>query len=145
MATVQSILARKGREVVTIGVAETALAAAEHMNERSIGGLVVVEGNEVVGIVTERDFLRRLVAVRQDPAHTLVRDIMTTPVASCRPETTFAECRAFMTEKRIRHLPVQDERGLCGIVTIGDLLAQEVDEHQTTIGYLSRYIQGEHS
>jgi CBS domain-containing protein len=70
---------------------------------------------------------------------------MTTPVASCRPDTTFAECRAFMTEKRIRHLPVLDERGLCGIVTIGDLLAQEVDEHQTTIGYLSRYIQGEHS
>lgn len=144
MATVQAILSRKGSEVVTIGAAEFALAAAEKMNARSIGGLVVVEGDRVVGIVTERDILRRVVAEQRAPGSTRVGDIMSAPVASCRPETTFAECRAFMTAKRIRHLPVVGERGLCGIVTIGDLLAQEVDEHQATIEYLNSYIQGEH-
>jgi len=142
MATVQSILTRKGRDVVTVGVSETALAAAERMNQRGIGGLVAIEGDRVVGIVTERDILRRIVADRRDPARTPVQDIMSAPVASCRPDTSLAECRGFMTAKRIRHLPVVDERGLCGIVTIGDLLAQEVDEHQATIEYLNNYIHG---
>ena len=144
MATVQVILARKGSDVVTIGTGETALAAAEKMNARGIGGLVVVEADRVVGIVTERDILRRVVAEQREPARARVHDIMSAPVATCRPDTSFAECRAFMTAKRIRHLPVVDEQGLCGIVTIGDLLAQEVDEHQATIEYLNSYIQGEH-
>lgn len=145
MATVQSILSRKGREVITIGSGETALAAAEQMNQRGIGGLVVVEGDRVAGIVTERDILSRIVAARREPARTHVRDIMTSPVASCRPGTTLDECRAFMTAKRIRRLPVVDERGLCGIVTIGDLLAHEVDEHQATIEYLNDYIHDRRS
>ncbi len=142
MAIVQTILLRKGREVVTVGTDETVLAAANLMNERGIGGLVVTEGDRVSGIFTERDMLRRVVAARRDPATTRVRDVMTAPVASCRPDTTLAECRAFMTEKRIRHLPVVDDKGLCGIVTIGDLLAQEVGEHEATIEYLSHYIHG---
>lgn len=145
MAIVQAILDRKGRAVVTIGVAETALAAAERMNQHGIGGLVVLEGDRIAGIVTERDILRRVVATKREPAGTRVEEIMSTPVASCRPGTTFAECRAFMTAKRVRHLPVVDETGLCGIVTIGDLLAREVDEHQATIEYLSRYIHDGHS
>lgn len=143
MTTVQAILTRKGSEVVTIGTSDTALTAAETMNVHGIGGLVVVEEGHVVGIVTERDILRRVVAERREPARTRVQDIMSAPVASCRPDTTFAECRAFMTAERIRHLPVVDERGLCGIVTIGDLLAREADEHQATIQYLSSYIHGD--
>lgn len=145
MGTVHSILTRKGREVVTIGLAESALAAAERMNERGIGGLVVVDGDQVVGIVTERDILRRVVAARREPAHIRVQEIMTTPVASCRPDTTLIECRTFMTAKRIRRLPVTDERGLCGIVTIGDLLAHEVGEHEATIEYLNHYIHDRRS
>lgn len=143
MATVQAILTRKGRDVVTIDRGDSALTAAERMNERGIGGLVVTDGGRLVGIVTERDILRRVVAARRSPESTRVEDVMTTPVATCRPDTTFPECRAFMTGKRIRHLPVVDETGLCGIVTIGDLLAQEVDEHQATIEYLNSYIQGD--
>lgn len=145
MPTVQSILARKGREVVTIDVEASALAAAELMNQRGIGGLVVIEAGRVAGIVTERDILRRVVAERFDPASTRVQSIMSTPVATCRLDTSFAECRAFMTERRVRHLPVVDEHGLCGIVTIGDLLAQEVDQHQATIEYLNHYIHGDRS
>ncbi|MFN8586858.1 MAG: CBS domain-containing protein [Candidatus Eisenbacteria bacterium] len=142
MTCVQSILGRKGREVFTIGSADTALAAAERMNQRAVGGLVVVEEGRVAGIVTERDILRRVVAAQRDPQRTAVRDILTSPVATCRPDTTLGECRAFMTEKRIRHLPVVDEHGLCGMITIGDLLAHEVGEHEATIEYLSAYIHG---
>ena len=142
MATVQSVLAKKGGQVVTIGVADTALVAATLMNERAIGGLVVLDGGRVAGMFTERDILRRVVAMRRDPATTPVREVMTSPVAFCRRETTLDECRAVMTEKRIRHLPVVDEKGVCGIVTIGDLMAQDVTDQQATIQYLNEYIFG---
>ena len=142
MSTVQSVLAKKGGQVVTIGVADTALVAATLMNERGIGGLVVLDGGRVAGMFTERDILRRVVAMRRDPATTPVRDVMTTPVAFCRQETTLDECRAVMTERRIRHLPVVDEKGVCGIVTIGDLMAHDVKDQEATIQYLNEYIFG---
>jgi CBS domain-containing protein len=142
MATVQSVLAKKGGQVVTIGVADSALTAATLMNERGIGGLVVLDAGRVAGMFTERDILRRVVAMRRDPATTPVREVMTTPVAFCRQETTLDECRAVMTEKRIRHLPVVDEKGVCGIVTIGDLMAHDVTDREATIQYLNEYIFG---
>ena len=142
MATVQAVLARKGGRVVSAGVADSVLTAATLMNERGIGGLVVLDGDRVAGMFTERDILRRVVAMRRDPATTLLRDVMTTPVAYCRRETTLEECRAVMTEKRIRHLPVMDDQGVCGIVTIGDLMAQEVTDHAATIQYLNEYFFG---
>jgi len=142
MSTVQSVLAKKGGQVVTIGVADTALVAATLMNERGIGGLVVLDGGRVAGMFTERDILRRVVAMRRDPATTPVRDVMTAPVAFCRQETTLDECRAVMTERRIRHLPVVDEKGVCGIVTIGDLMAHDVKDQEATIQYLNEYIFG---
>ncbi len=144
MPSVQAILSRKGRDVVSITERESALDAAERMNQRGIGALVVLEGDRLVGIVTERDILRRVVASRREPSRTTVADILTAPVATCRLDTSLSECRAFMTTKRIRHLPVVDGGKVCGMVTIGDLLAHEVDEHQTTIEYLSHYIHGEH-
>ena len=142
MATVQGILAAKGRQVFTIAADESVLSAAHCMNDRGVGGLVVVDGEHVAGIFTERDILRRVVAVGRDPAKTQVREVMTSPVAFCRRETTLAECRYVMTERRIRHLPVVDEHGVCGIVTIGDLMAHEATEHQATIQYLHEYIFG---
>ena len=86
--------------------------------------------------------LRRVVAAGRDPSSTSVRDVMTTPVACCRPETTIEECRSVMTGKRIRHLPVVDDYGLRGIVTIGDLMAFRVEEHEDTIRYLESYVFG---
>ena len=142
MATVQAILTRKGNEVVSVAASDSVLAAASLMNQRTIGGLVVLEGERVIGIFTERDVLRRVVVTGRDPATTAVKEVMTTPVATCRPETTLAECRAFMTDKRIRHLPVVEGRRLLGIVTIGDLMAFEVGEHESTIEYLNSYIFG---
>jgi CBS domain-containing protein len=142
MATVHGILSRKGSEVVSIDADQSVLAAANRMNERGIGGLVVIESGRMIGIVTERDIMRKVVASERNPSLTTVRDVMTAPVACVRPETTLGECRAVMTEKRIRHLPVVDDHGLRGIVTIGDVTAHEVGEHQATVEYLSSYIFG---
>jgi len=142
MATVQSILTQKGRQVVSTMVGDSVLDAATLMNQRGIGGLIVLDGDQVVGMFTERDILRRVVAAQRDPARTPVGEVMTTPVAVCRGETSLEECRAVMTAKRIRHLPVMDEDRVCGIITIGDLMAREVTEHEATIQYLNEYIFG---
>ena len=148
MASVRDILARKGSEVVAISAAASVLEAARLMNDRGIGGVVVTHEEQqeeqrreqVVGIFTERDILRRVVAEQRDPAATTVREVMTTPVLTCRPETSLEECGAIMTTRRLRHLPVLGDGGLTGMVTIGDLLAFQVAEQQTTIEELNRYL-----
>ncbi len=140
MATVQEVLTTKGSEVVKLIAEESVLTAARLMNERGIGGVVVTEAGEMVGIFTERDVLRRVVAEQRDPATTTLRDVMTSPVMTCRPEATLEECVAFITAKRIRHLPVVGEAGLCGIITSGDILASRMREHEDTIQFLNSYV-----
>lgn len=143
MATVHDILARKGRDVLYISPDATALEAAQKMNERKIGCLVVTDHAQVAGIFTERDILRRVVAARCDPATTRVGDVMTEEVACCRPETTLDEARGVMKNRRIRHLPVVDEnRRLCGLVSIGDLNAFQTDDQEVTIHFLHEYLYG---
>ncbi len=110
------------------------------MNDRGIGGLVVVEAGRPVGIFTERDILRRVVAQQRDPATMRVADAMTAPVIACSPETSIDECAAMMTAKRIRHLPVVAEKRLAGVVTIGDVLAFQVSEQQATIEYMHHFM-----
>jgi CBS domain-containing protein len=143
MSTVQDILNRKGGAVHSIGATDSVLEAARQMNDLGVGGLVIIDGELAIGMFTERDILRRVVAARLDPATTRVRDVMTTPIAVCRPDTSIAECRAVMTEQRIRHLPIVDGKQLLGIVTIGDILAHEIGEHETTIEYLNSYVFGQ--
>jgi len=141
MTTVQDLLRRKGPAVYSVAPTDSVLVAADLMNQYSVGGLVVVDGQgQVVGMFTERDILRRVLARRRDPDGTLVAEVMTTGVMVCRPETTLEECAAVMTTKRIRHLPVRDEMGLIGIVTIGDLLAAQVDDQLATIQYLTSFV-----
>jgi CBS domain-containing protein len=140
MPTVRNILDRKGREVVTTIATETVLSAARLMNDHGIGGLVVMDGAKLVGIFTERDIMRRVVAERRDPTRTTVSEVMTSPVAHCAPEATLDACRALMTERRIRHLPVVEREALCGIVTTGDILAFQIAEQQDTIQYLNAYV-----
>ena len=143
MPTVADILARKGSDVVSILPTATVLAAAELMNQRKVGGLVVVdEAKNLIGIFTERDILRRVVVGGMEPATTLVADVHTTAVVTCLPETSLDECAAIMTSRRIRHLPVADENTVYGIVTIGDVLATRVVEHETTIEFLNSYMFG---
>ena len=140
MATVQDILAKKGSNIISVTPQETVLRAAQLMNERGIGGLVVTDGGRLAGIFTERDILRRVVAQRLDPAVTRVADVMTTPVTACAPDTPVDECAALMTAKRIRHLPVVTDRGLAGVITIGDVMAFQVSEQQATIDYMHHFM-----
>jgi CBS domain-containing protein len=137
--SVRDILARKGKEMVSVTPAATVLEAARHMNARGTGSVLVLEGGQLVGIFTERDVLRRVVAERRDPATTAVRDVMTTSLITCKPETPVGECAAVMTQRRIRHLPVVGPDGLCGLVTTGDVLAFQFAEQEATLKHLSSY------
>jgi CBS domain-containing protein len=141
--TVSIILAEKGSHVWTIGPGATVLDAAVVMNEHKIGALVVIDGDELVGVFTERDVLRRIVAAGRKPAETLVADVMTEEVVCCTPETTIAEARSCMKNRRIRHLPVVDGgRHLLGLISIGDLNAHQAHAQEQTIYLLNEYIYG---
>ena len=140
MPSAQDVLAKKTGDVATISEKATVTEAAKIMSDRRIGSLVVCRREKVVGIFTERDVLNRVVARHLDPLKTIIKDVMTTPVACCQPTTKLAECRSVMTEKRIRHLPVVNENRLVGMISSGDLLALEHQEQKRTIEYLHEYL-----
>lgn len=140
MPTIQNLLDKKARKVVSIGVEATVLEAARMMNEHHIGALVVTRGDKVVGIFTERDVLNRIVAAQRDPAQTSVETVMSSPIAVCGPDTTRAECRVVMKSRRIRHLPVVVEDRLVGIVSIGDIIEDNEEEQEETIRHLYEYM-----
>jgi CBS domain-containing protein len=143
MATVMEILANKGPHVLTIGKEATVLQAALLMNEHKVGALVVTEGDEITGMFTERDVLRRVVGEQRDPAATRVHDVMTTEVVCCEPGTPLEEARGAMKNRRIRHLPVVDGgQKLCGMVSIGDLNAHQMTSQEHTIHLLHEYLYG---
>ncbi|MCG3179040.1 MAG: Inosine-5'-monophosphate dehydrogenase [Phycisphaerae bacterium] len=142
MRTVQHILERKSGDVAHIDADASVLDAAHLMNRRRIGAVVVTRGQTVIGIFTERDVLNRVVAAEKAPADTLVREVMTSPVACCRPDTPLDECRSVMRNKRIRHLPVVAEDRLVGIISIGDLNEDERATQDETIYWLNEYMYG---
>lgn len=143
MPKVNDILVTKGSQVFTVGPDATVLDAAVLMNDHKIGCLLVMSGGQVVGLISERDILQRVVVPRLDPGQTLVRDVMTTEVVCCQPHTPLDEARSVMKNRRIRHLPVLNgDRQLCGMVSIGDLNAHEAHDHEVTIHVLEDYIHG---
>lgn len=143
MPSVLDILAQKGRNVLTISPAATILKAAQYMNEFKIGCLLVLKDDRLVGLLSERDILTRVVAQRKDPATSHVEDIMTTDLVVCHEHTSVDEARGVMKNRRIRHLPVvNDEGGLIGLVSIGDLNAFQANTQEKTIHMLHEYIYG---
>ena len=140
MATLQDLLALKGHEVIAVQPADTVLQAANLMNERNIGGVVVLDGQRLAGVFTERDVLRRVVAPGLDPATTRVAAVMSAPVLTCPPDLSVDDCATLMTSRRVRHIPVQDGGELSGIVTIRDLLAHKVGEQQATLEQMNNYL-----
>ncbi len=122
MSTVKHLLAKKRPGAVTMNADETVLNAALIMDRLEFGALLITDG-DVFGIFTERDLLRRVVAKQRDPATTLLRDVMTTPIATCRPETSLLECRATLEARNIRHLPVVNNGEICGLITNRDVTA----------------------
>ena len=141
MAVVRDLLARKGTDVVSIQPTASVLEAARLMNDRGVGGVVVVdEDNALLGIFTERDILRRVVAAGLPPETTSVADVFTRDIVTCTPDMNVEEIGSIMTTRRVRHLPVVDARGLHGVVTIGDLLAHRLSDQETTIQHLNSYV-----
>jgi CBS domain-containing protein len=151
MAQVADVLSRKGSRVYSVSPTATVLEATRMMNRHKIGSLVVTIGisnaeqpcDRIVGIMTERDVLTRLVVEQRDAAHTLVEEIMTSDIAYCQPETPLDDVAAMMRQRRIRHLPVCDGEGLLhGLISIGDINAWHADGQEITIHYLHQYIHG---
>ena len=140
MSTVRDLLARKGTNVISVTPEQTVLEAAHLMNEKGIGGVVVMRGRALVGIFTERDVMRRVVAATRDPATTLVGDVMTADCMTITADVQIAVCRAMMSSKRVRHFPVMQEDGLVGMVTSGDILAFEVAQAEAQIEQLEKYV-----
>jgi CBS domain-containing protein len=142
MPTAESLIEKKGHDVATVDRTDSVLIAAQEMNRRRIGAVVVRDGGRVVGIFTERDILNRVVAAGMLPGETLVGTVMTSPMAVCRRDTKLTECKSIMTQKRIRHLPIVEEGTLYGLISIGDIMASEVADQQATIEYLHEYLHG---
>ena len=145
MKTVQDILKSKGSSHVhTVGPAATVLEAISLMAQHGIGALVVVAaGGRVIGIVSERDYARKVVLMERSSYNTEVRDIMTADVISVEPSARTTHCMTLMTEKRLRHLPVVQDGQLLGMVSIGDLVKDLISDQQAQIRQLESYIRGE--
>jgi CBS domain-containing protein len=146
MPSVAQILKSKSDPTVfTIEAADSVYNAIKLMADKQIGALVVTDGDKIAGIVTERDYARKVILKDRASKTTPVRDIMTTSVRYVRPEDTADECMALMTEHRMRHLPVIENDRMIGMVSIGDLVKNIISEQQFTIQQLEHYITGERS
>lgn len=141
MATVGELLAKKGSQVHQVTPSVTVLDATRSMNEHHVGGLVVVRDGRMVGIFTERDVLRRVVAEQRSPAAITVAEVMTKDVICCDPITTVDEASRIMRDRRVRHLPICDEDGrVVGLISIGDINAFHAGVQEATIQLLSDYV-----
>ncbi|MCC7259228.1 MAG: CBS domain-containing protein [Gammaproteobacteria bacterium] len=142
MSTIEEILAVKGRSVYAIAPHRTVYDAIVLMAEKEVGALLVMEGERLVGIISERDYARRVVLAGKSSRDTPVRDVMTKRVLCARGTQTVNECMALMTAKRARHLPVLDHKHVIGVVSIGDLVKATIREQQFVIEQLQHYISG---
>ena len=142
MKTVLQLLQAKGRDVYAIGQEARVYDALKLMAEKDVGALVVLDGQRVVGIISERDYARKVILRGRSSADTPVWQIMSSPVTTVSPDEDTERCMQLMTERRIRHLPVIEHGKMIGIVSIGDLVKAVIDEQRQTIEQLERYIAG---
>ena len=140
MERISDILREKGSDVLRIEATASVFDAIKKMVEANVGALLVTDGGETTGILTERDYLRRVTLEGRTDKETLVREIMTSPVICVSPETALEECMAMMTEKRFRHAPVVDGGEIVGMVSIGDLVKYQSKQQSFQIRYLTDYI-----
>lgn len=140
--TIGSILEQKGRTVHSVAPEASVYEALKLMAEVNVGALPVLESDKLIGIVSERDYARKIVLVGRTSPDTPVRDIMSTSVVCTSPERTVKDCMAIMTKRGIRHLPVLDHKRVVGIVSIGDLVKTIIKDQEYVIEQLEHYIQG---
>ena len=142
MKLVQHLLDKKGREVISIVQNASVFDAIKTMADRAVGSLLVMDGNELKGIVTERDYARKVIIKGRSSESTEVGEIMSTDVVTASSAQTVNDCMTIMSSKRIRHLPVVDDGEVVGMISIGDLVQAIITDQQEEIEQLESYISG---
>ena len=140
--TIDSVLRFKGRQVWSIAPGATVYEAIEKMSEKGVGALLVLSEGRLTGIISERDYARKVILRDRSSKQTQVREIMTSTVITARLDSTVEDCMRVMTENRIRHLPVLDRERVVGVVSIGDMVNWTITAQEETIGHLQNYITG---
>lgn len=142
MKLVKHLLDAKGREIISVDPDASVLDAITTMADKKVGALVVLQGGSLLGIVTERDYARKVIIKGRSSRSTRVDEIMTTTVQTATPEKTVRECMGMMSEGRFRHLPVVEDEAIVGVISIGDLVQAIIAEQQEEIHQLEQYISG---
>ena len=142
MKLVQHLLDSKGREIITIAAETSVLDAIKRMADKTVGSLLVMQGDELKGIVTERDYARKVIIKGRSSESTEVGEIMTTDVCTASSQDTVNDCMTVMTERKIRHLPVVDDGVVTGMISIGDLVQAIISDQKEEIEQLEHYISG---
>lgn len=142
MQTAADILEVKGHDVWSVRPDATVLDALKVMADRDVGAVLVQDGDGVLGVLSERDYARKVVLAGRSSRESPVEEVMTTDVVSVAPDRSVEDCMALMTDKRLRHLPVVDRGKVIGVVSIGDLVKAVIDDREVTIAYLQSYIAG---
>lgn len=140
--TIESILGNKSRSIWSVSPDATVYDAIAMMAEKNVGALLVMDNDNLAGIISERDYSRKVMLKGKTSRNSFVHEIMTTELTTAHPRETVEECLRFMTEKRIRHLPVVSEGKLLGVISIGDLVKQVISVQSATLEQLKDYISG---
>ena len=139
---IDSVLKLKGGQIWSVAPTGTVYEAIEKMSAKGIGALLVLAEGRLAGIISERDYARKVILRDRSSKQTQVQEIMTSPVVTVTPQHSVEECMRMMTENRVRHLPVLDRDRVVGIISIGDLVNWIISAHEETIGHLQSYIAG---
>ena len=146
MLKVGDVLKKKSRDIYSISSGEVAYGALEIMAEKDIGALLVIDGGQLIGIFSERDYARKVILRGKSSKHTTVGELMSTPVFSIHPKKTIEECMALMTVSRNRHVPVVEAGTLLGVISMGDIVNALIIAQKMAIEDLKKYVAGgEHS